>query len=91
MRLAFPDEARARVYQIVDSLKAAFKNRISLELPWINDAATREAIMRKIDGVKPLLGYPDFVLDTQELDRIYADLYIKEDDFMANIVIITNF
>ena len=70
---------------MVESIKAAFKGRID-ELDWIDDEATREAIKSKISGAEPLLGFPDFVLDSSQLDQTYADLKVTKDDHLGNIV-----
>ena len=55
-------------------------------LDWL-DGNTRSAIRKKVGRTSELFGYPDFIFNSSELDRVYADLYVTEDEYLENQVL----
>ena len=54
-------------------------------LDWL-DGNTRSAIRKKVGRTSELFGYPDFIFNSSELDRVYNDLYVAEDEYLENQV-----
>ena len=84
-KVSFWKRPRDQVHLMVDSIKAAFKARVN-QLHWIEDKHVKKAIIDKINGVEAVIGYPEFAVDTRQLDRMYKTLDISSDDFLGNIV-----
>ena len=36
--------------------------------------------------MEALIGYPEFAADTDQLDQMYRNFDVKQDDFLGNIV-----
>ena len=54
-------------------------------LSWL-DGHTRSAIRQKVGRTSELFGYPDFIFNSSELDRVYSDLHVTEDEYLENQV-----
>ena len=61
---------------MVDTMKAAFKENLP-RLHWISNASLAAA-ESKLEEMVDLIGYPDFVLNSTWVDKIYSDLIITE-------------
>ncbi|MEP6505620.1 MAG: M13 family metallopeptidase, partial [Betaproteobacteria bacterium] len=72
----FPPASKAKVQDLVDNLKTAFRQRMAA-LAWMSPATKAEAL-RKLDVVTIKVGYPDTWRD-------YADTPIRRDDLMADV------
>src|SRR4029077_8831207 len=57
----FPPEARARVLELINNLKAALADRIKT-LEWM-DEPTKEQALKKLAAMQVKIGYPDKWLD----------------------------
>ncbi len=73
----FPPEAKARMEQLVENLRRAYKDGIE-QLAWM-DAATRAEAQKKLASFRPKIGYPNKWRD-------YSAVEIKADDLVGNIV-----
>ena len=72
----FPPQARARMLELVDNVKAVFKDRLQ-KLDWMTDA-TRAKALAKVDRFTQKIGHPDKFRD-------YSSLEIRPDDFLGNV------
>ncbi len=72
----FPPEARARMLELVDNLKAVFRDRVE-HVPWMTDA-TRAKALAKFDRFTQKIGYPDKFRD-------YSSVKIRRDDYLGNV------
>ena len=61
-----------------------FSERLD-HLTWL-DGHTRSAIRQKVGRTSELFGYPDFIFNSSELDRVYGDLQVTEDEYLENQV-----
>ena len=75
---------------MIESIKTGFKSRLD-ELDWIGDEATRGSMRRKIENGIHLFGYPDFIFNHTELDRIFSGLKISKTEYFENHVSSSNF
>jgi putative endopeptidase len=72
----FPPEARARMNELVQNLKAVFHDHL-LKLDWMSDA-TRAKALAKFARFTQKIGYPDKFRD-------YSKLEIRRDDYLGNV------
>jgi len=73
----FKPEAKARMTQLVENLRAAYGASID-ELDWMSDD-TKKAAQVKLASFDPKIGYPNKWQD-------YSALVIKSDDLVGNII-----
>jgi len=78
----FSPEAKQKVYDIVQHLIAAYKERIN-NLDWM-DPATKKAAIDKLDRVTLKLGYPDKWRD-------YSKLQLNKDSWVENAIKVNEF
>ncbi|HWD91623.1 MAG TPA: M13 family metallopeptidase [Verrucomicrobiae bacterium] len=72
----FPPEAKARMNDLVENLKAVFKDRLE-KLDWMTDA-TRAKALEKFARFTQKIGYPDKFRD-------YSSVQIRRDDYLGNV------
>ncbi|HZR77928.1 MAG TPA: M13-type metalloendopeptidase [Chthoniobacterales bacterium] len=72
----FPPEAKAKIQDLVNNLKAAYRTRIE-KLDWMGPDTKKEAL-KKLDTYTIKVGYPD-------KPRDYSKLVIKGDDLVGNV------
>jgi putative endopeptidase len=72
----FPPTARARMLELVDNLKAVFRDRLQ-HVDWMTDA-TRSKALAKFDRFTQKIGHP-------EKFRDYSKVEIRSDDFLGNV------
>lgn len=78
----FTPEEKAHVREIVESLKAALRERLP-NLTWM-DSQTRENATKKLDAMGIQIGYPDQFGD-------YSNLEIGEISYLDNVLNITSY
>jgi putative endopeptidase len=72
----FPPEARARMDELVENLKAVFHDRLE-KVSWMTEA-TRAKALAKFSRFTQKIGYPDKFRD-------YSAVEIRRDDFLGNV------
>jgi len=72
VKVAFSEEAKVKVNDMVDNLKEAYRMRIQ-NLDWMS-AVTKQKALEKLDAFNRKLGYPDQWKDYSEL-RIVEESY----------------
>jgi putative endopeptidase len=72
----FPPEARARMNELVENLKAVFRDRLE-KVPWMTEA-TRAKALAKFARFTQKIGYPDKFRD-------YSAIEIRRDDLLGNV------
>ncbi|XP_055340462.1 neprilysin-4-like isoform X2 [Paramacrobiotus metropolitanus] len=70
-----PQEARTRVQQMVKDLREAFREIIT-NTTWMQ-AATRDQALAKLGNMEEYELYPDFFLDTSQLDADYNEINLN--------------
>ncbi|XP_018323598.2 endothelin-converting enzyme homolog isoform X2 [Agrilus planipennis] len=82
VREVFHKDSKEQAEVMINEVRTAFKNNFK-NLKWM-DAETRKAAEIKADAVSDMIGYPDFVLDSNQLDEKFADLVIRVDTYFEN-------
>jgi putative endopeptidase len=72
----FPPDAKKRMNDLVDSLKAVFRDHLE-KVDWMTEA-TRSKALAKFDRFTQKIGYPDKFRD-------YSSIKIKRDDYLGNV------
>jgi len=72
----FPPEAKKRMNELVDNLRAVFKSRLE-KVDWMTDA-TRQKALAKFERFTPKIGYPDKFRD-------YSTVKLRADDYLGNV------
>ena len=72
----FPPDAKARMNELVENLKAVFRGRLE-KVPWMS-AETRAKALAKFDRFTQKIGYPDKFRD-------YSSVIIRRDDYLGNV------
>ena len=72
----FPPEARARMLELVNNLKAVYRDRLTA-VPWMSEA-TRVKALAKFDQFTQKIGHPDKFRD-------YSAIAIRPDDCLGNL------
>jgi putative endopeptidase len=72
----FPAVARQRMGQLIDDLRAVFRDRLS-RIEWMSDA-TRARALAKFERFRPKIGHP-------ETFRDYSSVEVRRDDLIGNI------
>jgi len=71
----FPQEARVRMAELVENVKAVFRDRLG-KLEWMTET-TRQQALRKFDRFTAKIGHPDKFRD-------YSNVEIRRDDYLGN-------
>jgi putative endopeptidase len=72
----FPPEAKERILNLVNNLKATYKDRIE-HLSWMSDSTKQKALL-KLNRIANKIGYPDKWKD-------YSSVEINKNDFIQNL------
>jgi putative endopeptidase len=72
----FPPAAKARMKELVENIKAVFKDRLK-RVDWMTDA-TKAKALAKFERFTQKIGYPDKFRD-------YSTVDIRPDDFLGNV------
>jgi len=72
----FPPAARARMIELVENLKAVFKDRLQ-KLEWMSEATRAKALV-KFDRFTQKIGHPDKFRD-------YSLVDVRPDDYLGNV------
>ena len=72
----FPPEAKAKAKEVIDNVRAAFRERL-LALDWMSDS-TRAQALDKLSKLGEKVGYPDVWRD-------YTKLHVTEGPFATNV------
>lgn len=73
----FPEESKKKVSELVENLRAAYRDRI-MGLEWMGDS-TKEQALIKLEAFKYKIGYPDKWED-------YSDMDISRDSYFQNVL-----
>lgn len=82
VREVFHGEAKTQGEIMIDNIRNAFKRNLK-NLKWM-DAETRRAAEVKADAITDMIGFPDYILHKDELDKQYADLTVKPNEYFEN-------
>ncbi|KAL8198225.1 UNVERIFIED_CONTAM: Endothelin-converting enzyme 1 [Gekko kuhli] len=89
VKATFAEDSKAIAEEMIAEIKAAFEESLA-KLPWM-DEETRRAAKEKADAIYDMVGYPKFILDPKELDKVFADYDAVPDLYFENVMQFSNF
>ncbi|XP_066494010.1 endothelin-converting enzyme 1 isoform X2 [Tiliqua scincoides] len=88
VRATFAEDSKTVAEEMITEIKMAFEESLR-GLRWM-DEETRRAAWEKADAIYDMIGYPKFITDAKELDKIFSD-YDPTSDFYENVMQFFNF
>ncbi|PSN53054.1 Endothelin-converting enzyme [Blattella germanica] len=82
VRQVFHGNSKPMAEEMINEVRNAFKANL-LQLEWM-DEETREAAESKADAITDMIGFPNYILEVDQLDDKYKDLEIKEYEYFGN-------
>ncbi|XP_053083193.1 endothelin-converting enzyme 1 isoform X2 [Pangasianodon hypophthalmus] len=80
------------VYQaenMVSEIRWAFEDSLR-HVSWM-DAETKKAAKEKADAIYNMIGYPKFIMDPKELDKVFNEFEVVPDLYFQNVMQFYNF
>ncbi|XP_075986986.1 M13 family metallopeptidase neprilysin 3 isoform X2 [Anticarsia gemmatalis] len=82
VREVFHGEAKTQGEIMINNIRNAFKRNLK-NLDWM-DMETRKAAEVKADAITDMIGFPDYILHKDELDKQYEELEVKPNKYFEN-------
>lgn len=89
VREVFHGEAKIKGEIMINNIRNAFKRNLK-NLNWM-DTETRKAAEIKADAITDMIGFPDYILHKNELDKQYKDLEVKPNEYFQNNIAFNTF
>lgn len=89
VKATFDKHSKEIAEEMINEIRTAFKDALD-HLGWM-DKHTRQAAKDKADAIYDMIGFPDFILDSKELDDVYDGYDVSEDNFFQNMLNFYNF
>uniref|UniRef100_A0A8C1Q4F6 endothelin-converting enzyme 1 n=1 Tax=Cyprinus carpio TaxID=7962 RepID=A0A8C1Q4F6_CYPCA len=86
VKATFDKQSKEIAEGMINEIRTAFKDALD-DLNWM-DEQTRQAAKDKADAIYDMIGFPDFILDSKELDDVYDGV---KDNFFQNMINFYNF
>ncbi|GFS57726.1 endothelin-converting enzyme homolog [Trichonephila clavipes] len=82
VRKAFPGASKPMAVEMIHEIKEAFKENF----PWLEwmDSETRELVVEKVNSIKEMIGFPEYIKDFETLDEKYQELEFNETQYFEN-------
>ncbi|GFR09481.1 endothelin-converting enzyme homolog [Trichonephila clavata] len=84
VREAFPGDSKIMAENMIQGIKESFKDNFP-SLKWM-DPETQKFAADKVDSIIDAVGYPDFILDPDQVDVAYEGLELNETDYFQNVM-----
>ncbi|RZF31949.1 hypothetical protein LSTR_LSTR012419 [Laodelphax striatellus] len=82
VREMFHGDAKSKAEDMINDIRTAFKENLK-SLTWM-DEETKLLAEDKADAITDMIGFPDFILNNNQLDDEYSDLEVREDEYFTN-------
>ncbi|CAL8073146.1 unnamed protein product [Orchesella dallaii] len=79
----FDDEAKTEVNELVENLRASFKQMVEVA-EWMQNE-TKTAAIAKADAIRSFMAYPDWLEDKEAVEEFYAGLELGESYFTSQL------
>ncbi|XP_053308031.1 endothelin-converting enzyme 1 isoform X2 [Spea bombifrons] len=89
VKSTFDENSKGRALQMIREIKTAFEESLS-SLSWM-DEETRKAAKEKAEAIYDMIGYPGFIVDPKELDKVFNDYEVTSDLYFENVMMFYNF
>ncbi|KAL7976158.1 hypothetical protein Chor_008255 [Crotalus horridus] len=89
VKATFAEDSRAVAEEMILEIKRALEESLA-SLVWMDDETKRSA-REKADAIYDMIGYPKFILDPKELDKVFHDYDPVPDLYYENVMQFSNF
>ncbi|XP_065816053.1 endothelin-converting enzyme 2b isoform X1 [Labrus bergylta] len=89
VKATFDKHSKEIAEGMINEIRSAFKESLD-RLSWMDDH-TKKAAKDKADAIYDMIGFPEFILDTKELDDVYDGYEVSDDSFFQNMLNFYNF
>ncbi|XP_061742313.1 endothelin-converting enzyme 1 [Nerophis ophidion] len=85
----FAEDSKAIAEDMVGEIKKAFEESLKY-VRWM-DADTKKAAKEKADAIYNMVGYPEFIMNSTKLDKVFNDFEVVMDFYFQNVMQYYNF
>ncbi|XP_069802980.1 endothelin-converting enzyme 1 isoform X1 [Dendropsophus ebraccatus] len=89
VKSTFANSSKIRAVQMIKGIRKAFEESLET-LSWM-DEETRKAAKEKAEAIYDMIGYPNFIMDPKELDKVFNDYEVTSDLYFENVMMFYNF
>ncbi|KAG9260766.1 endothelin-converting enzyme 1 [Astyanax mexicanus] len=89
VKATFAEDSKAFAEDMVSEIKWAFEDSLK-QVGWM-DGDTKKAAKEKADAIYNMIGYPKFIMDPKELDKVFNDFEVVSDLYFKNVMHYYNF
>ncbi|XP_014453447.1 endothelin-converting enzyme 1 isoform X3 [Alligator mississippiensis] len=89
VKATFAEDSKKIAEEMITEIKMAFKESLA-NLSWM-DEDTRKSAKEKVDAIYDMIGYPKFIMDPKELDKVFNDYEAMSDLYFENVMQFYNF
>ncbi|KAL7837817.1 hypothetical protein SRHO_G00275280 [Serrasalmus rhombeus] len=89
VKATFAEDSKAFAEDMVSEIKRAFEDSLK-RVSWM-DGETQKAAKEKADAIYNMIGYPKFIMDPKELDKVFNDFDVVSDLYFQNVMHYYNF
>ncbi|KAK2526710.1 Ece1 [Columba livia] len=84
VKATFAEDSKQVAEEMIAEIKTAFKESLET-LQWM-DEETRKSAKEKADAIYNMIGYPKFIMDPKELDKVFNDYEATSDLYFENVM-----
>lgn len=85
----FAEDSKTSAEDMVSMIKWAFEDSLK-DTAWM-DPETKKAAREKADAIYNMVGYPKFIMDPKELDKVFNDFEVVSELYFQNVMQYYNF
>ncbi|TSK16214.1 Endothelin-converting enzyme 1 [Bagarius yarrelli] len=89
VKATFAEDSKAFAENMVLGIKLAFEDSLK-HVSWM-DGETKKAAKEKADAIYNMIGYPKFIMDPNELDKVFNEFEVVPDSYFQNVMQYYNF
>ncbi|XP_029435165.1 endothelin-converting enzyme 1 isoform X2 [Rhinatrema bivittatum] len=89
VKATFAEDSKKQADEMITEIKAAFEESLT-NLHWM-DEDTRKAAKEKADAIYEMIGYPKFIMDPKELDKVFNEYEVLPALYFDNVMQFYNF
>ncbi|NWI21367.1 ECE1 enzyme, partial [Crypturellus soui] len=89
VKATFAEDSKQVAEEMIAEIKTAFEESLET-LQWM-DEETRRSAKEKADAIYNMIGYPKFIMDPKELDKVFNDYEAVPDLYFENVMQFYNF
>ncbi|XP_067423070.1 endothelin-converting enzyme 1 isoform X1 [Emydura macquarii macquarii] len=89
VKATFAEDSKKIAEEMITEIKTAFEESLTT-LQWM-DEETRKSAKEKADAIYDMIGYPKFIMDAKELDKVFHNYEAVSSLYFENVMQFYNF